>query len=288
MAFEDVMMQISQWATGAEAMAAVAATLKLKQQGVTPTPEVVAALDAVLTAAGISGLDELAPPQQGALLGMVGMFAGQINDLLTNPGREPGWTYTDPAILDGYGRGSAMLPGVIAQCHPDLAAVTSFLDVGVGVGFLACAAATVWPNASVVGIDPWETSLARARANVDAAGLSDRIELRQTDLSGLGDTDTYDCIWIPSFFLTEDVLVAGLKTALAALKPGGWVVVGTNRSAPDPLADAVGRLLYIRGGGMLLDPKAAVNLLANAGFTDAHEVAPGGPVPLSFALGQRG
>lgn len=287
MAFEDVMMQISQWATGAEAMAAIAATLKLRQLGVTPSPEVAAALDAVLTAAGISGLDELAPPQQGALLGMVGMFAGQINDLLTNPGREPGWTYTDPAILDGYGRGSAMLPALMAQCHPDLAAVTSFLDVGVGVGFLACAAANVWPDATIVGIDPWETSLARARTNIDAAGLGERIELRQTDLAGLGDKDTYDCIWIPSFFLTEDVLVAGLKTALAALKPGGWVVVGTSRPAPEPLADAVGRLRYIRGGGMLLDAKAAVNQLENAGYADAHEAAPAGPVPVSFAIGKK-
>ena len=288
MAFEDVMMQISQWATGAEAMAAIAATLKLQQQGIKPSPEVAAALDAVLTAAGVTGLDELPPPQQGALLGMVGMFAGQINDLLTNPGREPGWTYTDPAILDGYGRGSAMLPAAMAQCHPDLATVTSFLDVGVGVGFLACAAANVWPDASVVGIDPWETSLERARANVDAAGLSGRIELRQTDLAGLGDKDTYDCIWIPSFFLSEDVLVAGLDTALTALKSGGWVVIGTGRPAPEPLADAVGRLRYIRGGGMLLDPKAAVNLLENAGYTDVQEAAPGGPIPITFAIGKKG
>jgi precorrin-6B methylase 2 len=286
MAFEDVMGKVMQWATGAETMAALAATISMRQQGVTPPPAVAEALNDVLAAAGLDEVAELPPPQQAVLAGMIGMFNGHANELLADPAREPGWTYTDPAILDGYGRGSAMLPMAMAQANPDLADISSFLDVGTGVGLLACAAANVWPNARVVGIDPWDVSLERARANVAAAGLGDRVELRQTDLAGLGETDAYDCVWIPSFFLTEDVLVDGLTTALGALKPGGWVVVGTSRPAPEPLADAIGRLRWIRGGGTLLDPKVAVGLLETAGFVDA-QVAPPAPIPLDLVIGRR-
>ena len=287
MAFEDVMGKVMQWATGAETMAALAATISMRQQGVTPPPEVAAALDDVLAAAGLDEVAELPPPQQAVLAGMIAMFNGHANELLAEPTRAPGWTYTDPAILDGYGRGSAMLPMAMAQSTPDLADITSFLDVGTGVGLLACAAANVWPNAKVVGIDPWDVSLARARANVAAAGLGDRVELRQTDLAGLGETDAYDCVWIPSFFLTDDVLVDGLKTALGALKPGGWVVVGTSRPAPEPLADAIGRLRWIRGGGTLLDPKDAVGLLESAGYVDAQIAPPVVPIPLDLVIGRR-
>jgi SAM-dependent methyltransferase len=287
MAFEEVLGKVSQWATGAEALATVGAVVSLRQQGVTPPPEIAAAFDAVLEAAGLTEITELPPPQQAVLSGMISMYVGQINELLANPGRAPGWTYTDPAILDGYGRGSAMLPMVMSHAHPDLADVTSFLDVGTGVGLLACAAANVWPNAKVVGIDPWDVSLERARANVAAAGLGDRIELRQTDLAGLGDSAAYDCVWIPSFFLTQDVLAAGVKSALDALKPGGWVVVGTGRAAPDPLGNAVGSLRWIRGGGMLLDPKEAVGLLESVGFADAQIAPPGAPIPLDLVIGRR-
>ena len=287
MAFEDVMGKLMQWATGTEALAAVGAALSLRQQGVNPPADVAAALDGVLEAAGLSELMELPPPQQAVIAGMIGMYLGQVNELLANPGREPGWTYTDPAVLDGYGRGSAMLPMAMSHAHPDLANVTSFLDVGTGVGLLACAAANVWPEAKVVGIDPWDVSLQRARANVAAAGLEGRVDLRQTDLAGLGDSGVYDCVWIPSFFLTEDVLAAGLKAAHDALQPGGWIVVGTSRPAPDPLANAVGNLRWIRGGGTMLDPKVAVGMLEGVGFADAQIAPPTAPIPLDLVIGRR-
>jgi tRNA1(Val) A37 N6-methylase TrmN6 len=68
-----------------------------------------------------------------------------------------------------------MIPALIATAYPDLVNVRSFLDVGTGVGLLAVAAARVWPAATIVGIDPWEPSLERARANVAQAGLDGRM-----------------------------------------------------------------------------------------------------------------
>ena len=78
------------------------------------------------------------------ILGLIRLSLHQATDLVEEPDRAPGWTYTNTAILDGYGKGSSMIPGLIASAHPDLADVTSFLDVGTGVGLLAVAAANVW------------------------------------------------------------------------------------------------------------------------------------------------
>ena len=44
----------------------------------------------------------------------------------------------------------------------ELAGVRSFLDVGSGIGLLAIAAAGVWPQAAIVGIDVWGPSLEAA------------------------------------------------------------------------------------------------------------------------------
>jgi ubiquinone/menaquinone biosynthesis C-methylase UbiE len=180
-----------------------------------------------------------------------------------------------------------MIPMLIASSHPDLAEVSSFLDVGTGVGLLAVAAANVWPAAEIVGIDPWEESLDRARTNVAHAGLESRITLRSQDLASIDDTDAFDCVWIPTFFLTEAALADGLPTVLRALRPGGWVALGLNKPSPDPLGDATAALRWIRGGGTLLLPDTAGKLLADAGFDAVHTATPPGPAPLSLVLGQR-
>ena len=287
MSLEDVMPIVMQWATATEALAALGAELRAGQPGVEVPPEIVAALEAVSTTAGITDLAELAPPQQAMLLGIIRLYLHQAVELVDNPDRAPGWTYDDPAILDGFGRGSAMIPALIASAHPDLAQVTSFLDVGTGVGLLAVAAANVWPKATVVGIDPWEPALERARPNVAQAGLEDRITLRRQDLATLDDVDTYDCAWIPTFFLTEPVLEAGLAAVVRALRPGGWVVLGLNRQAQDPLAAALAALRWTRSGGGSLDGKVAIDLLVAAGCDEVHGVPPAGPAPIELILGQR-
>jgi SAM-dependent methyltransferase len=282
-----VMPTLMRWMTGTEAMAALGAELAVQQPGTQAPPEVAAALKAVSTAAGITGLDELPPPQQAMLIALVRSNLHQAIDLLDHPDRAPGWTFTDPVILDGWGRGSSMVPAQIAASHPDLAAVTRFLDVGTGVGLLAVAAAGVWPSATVVGIDPWEVAIERARANVAAAGLEDRIELRNQDLAAVDDLDAFDCVWIPTFFLTEPDLEKGVAAAVRALRPGGWLVLGRMRPAPDPLAAATTELRTIRNGGNPLDATRAVELLEAAGCRVEPAAPPSGPTPLEYVLGQR-
>jgi SAM-dependent methyltransferase len=287
MPLEDLMPTVMRWATATEALAALGAELSLQQPGAEAPPEIVGALQAVSSAAGIADLGELPPPQRAIVLALIRMYLHQATDLLEHADRAPGWTFTDPAILDGWGKGSAMVPALIASSHPDLAGVTSFLDVGTGVGLLAVAAASVWPSAAIVGIDPWDAALERARANVTDAGLDDRVTLRRQDLAALDDVDAFDCVWIPTFFLTEPDLEAGLAGVGRSLRAGGWVVLGRMRPPPDPLAEATALLRTIRGGGANLDPQRSVELLEAAGFEQVQTAQPPGPAPLEFVLGQQ-
>jgi protein-L-isoaspartate O-methyltransferase len=287
MSFEDVVGAVQRWEAATEARAALGAELTLKLSGEAAPPEIVAALRAVSEAAGLGDLDELTPQQQAMVAGFVRLDIHQAADLLDDPAREPGWRFTDPVILDGWGRGSALVPAQIAGALPEGSRVDTFLDVGTGVGLLAVAAASVWPGAKVVGIDRWEPSLVRARANVTHAGLDDRITLREQDLIDLDDVDQFDCEWVPTFFLTEAALTEALPRLRRALRADGWVVLGRFDSPPDPVADATAALRTIRGGGSALDSKHAVELLEQAGFTSIYSAPRAGPSPLELVLGQK-
>ena len=286
MAFEEIMAKVQAWATATEALAALGAKLEIQHRGLAAPPVIVSALDDITVAAGLDELDALTPQQRSTVVSLARLAARQMVDVLVEPDREPGWTFTDPDILDGWGRGSAMLPAMIAAAHPALADISSFLDVGTGVGLLACAAASVWPRASIVGIDPWGPSLERARTNVEGAGLRKRIELRQQRVRDLDEVAAYDCAWLPTFFLTEDDLEASLPAVVRAVKPGGWVVLGRMRSAPDPLVAAAVRLRVIRAGGFDLDPKRAAELLESAGCAVGEPAAMPPMSPVELVLGR--
>ena len=286
MAFEDVIGTVMGWSTATQALAALGAELALDLADEKAPPEIDAALRAVSTAGGIS-VDDLPPPQKAILLGIIQLTLRQALDIVAEPGRDAGWTFTDPVILDGWGRASGMVPMAIAASHADLAQVERFLDVGTGVGLLAVSAANVWPSSTIVGVDPWEPSLERARHNVSQAGLGDRITLRNQTIGAVDDVDTYDCAWIPTFFLTEPDLEQALPAVVNAMRPGGWIVLGRMRTRPNPLAEAASALETIRFGGANLDPKRAEELLTNAGCVDVHTAPPAGPSPLELVLGRR-
>jgi SAM-dependent methyltransferase len=286
MAFEDVMGIVGRWMVATEALAALGAELTLKQSGETAPPEIVAALRGVSVAAGLGDLDELAPQQQLMVAALARTYIHQAAELLGDPARAAGWTFTEPAILDGWGRGSMMIPMLIAAT-PELREVERFLDVGTGVGLLAVAAAGTWPNATIVGIDRWDPSLERARANVAQAGLDARITLRRQDLLELNDVDEFDGVWVPTFFLTEAVLVEAMPRLVRATRPGGWIALGRMAPPPDPLAEATSTLDVVRGGGSPLDEKRAVEVLEQAGCSSVHAAPRVGPAPVELVLGQK-
>ena len=232
MSFEDVMASVSRWQTALEALAALGAELSLRQSGAEAPPEIAAALRAVTDAAGVGDLDELNPQQQMMAAAIIRLAVSHAVELLAEPGRAAGWTYTDPVILDGWGRGSMMVPPLIAAAQPEFADFTSVLDVGTGVGLLAVAAAGVWPNAKIVGIDVWEPSLERARANVAQAGLDERITIRKSE-RGRRRRDRRVRLRVGPDVLprARPRLVDALPALFRATRPGGWIVLGRVHAA---------------------------------------------------------
>lgn len=210
--------------------------------------------------------------------------------------REPaatggGWAAQDDEVLLNQGRASAAtgralatrvvpeLPGLAARLGRSGARI---LDVGTGVAALALALADAFPVAEVVGIDVLERVLELARAELAGAepGVAGRVSLRHEDVVGLPDRAAYDLVWLPAPFLAEPALDTAVPRLTAALKPGGWLVVGTSPAAPDPLRRAVAGWHAVRNGGNSYDTDRMAAVLDAAGLLEGRRfpTVPGGPV----------
>jgi 2-polyprenyl-3-methyl-5-hydroxy-6-metoxy-1,4-benzoquinol methylase len=187
-----------------------------------------------------------------------------------------GWRHTDPAILQAQGDGSSMFASALrTRLAPQLGDLSErlarpgarFLDVGVGVAALSIARCKEFPALTVVGLDPYEVPLALARANVDRAGLGDRVELRAMTIQELREQAGYDAVWLPTFFLgrCEDVAEA-MARIHAALRPGGWVIVPVINDAAGEARIAVWSLVLESWGGPVLRVGEVETLLRQAGL----------------------
>jgi len=284
--FKDVIDVVSHFAMTTEALAAIGARVGIEsEEGV--DPRLVAALDAVLAAAGVN-VGDLAPEERTIVEGAVRSTFRLATDLLDDLPRPLGWSIADPVVLNGLGRASGRIPILVAAAAPELADVTSFLDVGSGAGWLSIAAAAVWPQCSVVGIDPWEPALEQGRQNVARAGLEGRIALRLLDVIDLDDAEAYDGAWVPGSFLPEHQLPVALSNVVRSLRPGGWVVVGRYDEPPsDALANATMVLRTVRDGGCVLDIERATELLEAAGCAHIRPLEKTWPAPVGFVIGQK-
>ena len=284
MSIQEIMGTLMQLQASVDVLTAVGARLSAAP-GEIPT-QVEAAIDEVIAASGLPSLDGLAPPERAMVSGMVRTMIGQASDVLHNATKPVGWSYTDAAVLEGQGRASMSVPPMMAATG-EFGDVQSLLDVGTGVGWLAVGAAQLWPNAEIVGVDVWDASIERARANVESAGLSDRIEIRKESVTELSDRDRFDLTWVPSFFVGEDALPAAFTSILAATRSGGRIAVGRFDPPPDPVMRAAQRLRTIRDGGAILSADEIVALLTDAGWTDVRPLAKAGPSPLQFIAGTK-
>jgi SAM-dependent methyltransferase len=208
---------------------------------------------------------------------------------------EPGWAYTDPDILQAAGGVSAgfvaALKQVIAPRLPGLSerldASGSFLDVGVGVAGLSIAMARLWPTLRVVGVDPWAPSLAIAREKVRAAGLTDRIELRQQAAEDLTDVDSFDLAWIPSAFIPDRSITAVAKRVYRALRPDGWLLFAMINPGSDPLASSFARLRTTIWGGALLTASEAQTMLERIGYVAVQRLPTPPSATVAMIAGRR-
>lgn len=212
----------------------------------------------------------------------------------SGPGAESEWRHTDPVILQAQGDGSSMFASVLkdglAGELDDLAARlerpgASFLDVGTGVGALAIAMCRQFPKLRAVGLDSYEVPLSLARENVARAGLAARIELRQLEVQALRDEAAFDLAWLPVFFLKSHEAVSGALARLrSALRPGGWVLIGTVNPAAGEAQRAVWSLVMESWGGPVLQSPEAEALLTQAGFAPRTFA---GPSWTSLVAGRR-
>lgn len=264
----------------AQAIGALGAELELRRRGAAGDRAVRDALGGVVAALGLDALDATPPTEAAAALGIIIYTLQEALDLIRDAEREPGWSYTDPDVLQERGRSSRVVPGAIArlaQTRPALAAslagTRGFLDVGTGVGWIAIEAARRWPHQRVVGLDLWEPALAVAERNLRDEGLTERVELRRGSVIDLADENAFDVIWLPAMFIPKAVMEAALRAIVRALAPGGHLVFGMFRSTSDALSAALTALLVVRSGGHPWSAHEVADLLRGAGLIDVEDEA---------------
>jgi predicted RNA methylase len=279
-----------------EALAALAAALRLRASGQEAPPQVQACLEEVVAALGLGpALGQATPDELSGALAPISALLLQSVDLLTDPTREPGWGYTDVELLQSLGQSSAAFAQVIRDVlAPRLDGLgesldvpgAAFLDVGVGVAALSIAMCRVFPQVRVVGVDPWEVALALAARNVADAGLGERVELRPQRVEEVEDDGVFDLVFLAGPFLGPASVGAACERAHAALRPDGWVLFAMFRGTDD-LGTALARLRTARSGGAVLDPEDAEQRLAAAGFADIRTFAAELGIPSQVVAGRR-
>lgn len=282
--------------TSLEALAALGARLRLLADQEPGHPAVTPLLDGAVEAMGLGQpLQTLPPAQAEAMADAIRTFFLQAADLLERPQRAPGWVFDDATVLQSQGRASSIQPALIASCAPQLDGLAEalagpdarFLDIGSGVAAQAIAACRQWPAVRVVGVDPFSTAVALARNNIAAAGLDDRIELREQGIEDLTEEMCYDLAWIPIPFIPGLVLPEAIKRTLHALRPGGWAILGLYTGPNDPLSQLLTDLRTVRSGGQALSPDQTAALLTEGGFAQVSVLPRPWKAPLLFVAGRR-
>lgn len=279
---------IQHWDQGAWCLAALALGL-----GGGAAEEQAGDVRRVLDALGVEPMEAV---PDGALRAQLAAQASapllQVAALLT--GRRAWLDLPDEALV-AQGRTSAQSAPVFAQfvlgqldglAERFAAPGCRMLDVGTGVGAMAVAYAEVFPQLSVVGIDVLPRVLELARRTVADSPAGARVELREQDVAALDDVGSFDLAWIPSPFIPEGALRAGLPRITAAVRAGGWVMLGHGKFGNDALENALTALKTRAYGGTPLEASQARQLLGDAGLVGVStlETPPGAP---ALTVGRR-
>lgn len=292
MSFDSLMKAAERLSFSMEALAALGAELRLRREGLFAAPRVRQLLQEVVQGIDPKALDGLSADQETTALAIIeGSFRRAI-DLLDKPARMPGWSYSDPAVLQAMGlRSRRFVPHieVLASQHSEvrdaLQRPGALLDVGTGTGWLAIEAARAWPTWRVVGIDRHERSLELARANVAASGMEGRVELRRQSVEQLEDVEAFTIAWLPGPFLPPGIVAAALERCRRALLPDGWLVFGLRLPPSEPFGQALNALQIVRDGGYPWTKAEIEERLRALGFTqiESYSSAP----PMLHVVGRK-
>jgi SAM-dependent methyltransferase len=290
--FEAMMTRIRQLSVSVEALAALGAELRLRQDRLEGDPHLRGLLREAVRAVDPRWLERVDANEGAPALSFIQTVLRQALDLLENPARPAGWSFEDPQVLQTQGQLSRLVVrgiAALASERPELAALLQqpgvFLDVGTGVGWLAIEAARTWPALRIVGLDPWEPSLALARRNRAQSEVADRIEFRSQRVEALQEVATLQLAWLPGPFLARGVLDQALASVHRALIPGGWLIFGLAAAAEDPLEEALVKLRIARGGGHAWTPEEVQEYLERWDFMEIETFSP--RIPVRFVVGRR-
>jgi precorrin-6B methylase 2 len=293
MSFDTLMAVSQRLGVSVEALAALGAELRLRQEGLEGDPRVRALLHDAVKAVDPRLLDAIDPDRETSVLALIQTIFRQAMDLLESPERIPAWSYQDPIILQSQGQVSRLIVrgiDALAAQRSDLGAMLrrggAFLDVGTGVGWLAIDTARSWPAMRIVGIEPWEPALALARENLAKSGVAERIELRSQRAEHLDDVATFTLAWLPGPFIAAEIAGPALERVHRALVPNGWLVFGINAPPPGQLEEALAALRSVRSGGYPWTPREVEERLRASDFQAVESFSPGGPI--LFIVGRRG
>jgi SAM-dependent methyltransferase len=190
-----------------------------------------------------------------------------------------GWRHEDPEILRTEGViSAAAVPLIAYDLAPSLDDLeerlespgAAALDVGTGVAAVAIGLARQFPALRVVGLEPAAAPMAEARRNVVSAGLEDRIELRAQRVEELVDEAAYDFAFLPIVFLATETVRSGLAAVHRALRPGGWVMMGSLGVPGDDVGPALARLKATLWGSEALAPEQVGRLAEEVGYDEVR------------------
>jgi SAM-dependent methyltransferase len=287
MAMEEAMALTNRLLTQAQALGAVTAYLRLAKAGHEANPVLQARLERIVDLLGVrEALDALTDQERAVVTSFARSYLHQALELMEKPDRPNAWSHSDPTILQAQGSASAVVATLIANAGLGRAGIR-ILDIGTGVAGLAIAFCRTFPDSTVVGLDPWEPALALARANVSKADLNARITLHGIPIQTFEDSDGFDLVWLPSFFIPEAVLDDAFQRVRGFLRPGGCLVVGIIEGPEDPLAGAVDAMITVRSGGSVLEPEEAIERLERAGFSHVREVDRAWQAPLRLVVARK-
>lgn len=153
------------------------------------------------------------------------------------------------------------------------------VDVHCGGGRWLLAMARRFPELSLVGIEPYADSAARASEGVRAAGLDDRISIENVAVTAMGHAGEFDLAYLQ--FALHDLPdpEAALAAAWASVKPGGRLVVldWCLPSIPEDDQTALGELMWgaqldqILSGWRLRTREDFVELFGRAGLPEPSQ-----------------
>ena len=113
----------------------------------------------------------------------------------------------------------------LPQLTADLSRGGRVVDVHCGGGRWLVAMARRFPKLELVGVEFEPDSVARARSTIEAAGLADRIEIREARATDPGHSGEYDLAYFQYALHPLHDAARVLAAAWAALRPGGRIIV---------------------------------------------------------------